>query len=122
MFDDRLGSRLVDHGDAGGNSSFEDFQPGTISTRSIGRFRKVLDKRDIAFIQACAKRYMKAFDYSMESLNFSFADRSEFYLLDLPLNLVRLGGWLTQNKITAKNSRKVPEHRLKVGYSNRAMN
>ena len=104
-----------DHGDVGGNSSFENFQPGTISTRSIGRFRKVLDKRDIAFIQTCVKSDMLAFDYPMEPVQFSPGDRSTFYLRDLPVNLVRLGGWLTMSRIADKKGRGVPEHRLKNG-------
>lgn len=104
-----------DHGDIGGNSSFENFQPGTISTRSIGRFRKVLDQRDIAFIQTCVKQDMIEFDYAMEPIQFSPGDRSMFYLRDLPLNLMRLGGWLTLTKVGDKKGRGVPEHRLKNG-------
>lgn len=102
-----------DHGDEGGNSSFEDFQPRTISTKSIGRFHQVLDKRDIAFIQACANRHMKTFGYSIEPLNFSLTDRSAFNFRYLPLNLVRLGGWLAINRIADKRGRSVPEHRLR---------
>lgn len=37
-----------DHGAIGGNSSFGRIEPGTISTRSIGRFRTVLSPEGIA--------------------------------------------------------------------------
>jgi hypothetical protein len=104
-----------DHGDVGGNSSFENFQPGTISTRSIGRFRKVLAQRDIAFIQTCVKRDMISFDYPMEPVQFSPGDQSKFYLVDFPLNLMRLGGWLTFERIAEMKGRGVPDHRLKNG-------
>ena len=102
-----------DHGDVGGNSSFEDFQPRTISTRSIGRFRKVLDKHDIEFIQACTKHHMADFDYALEPSKLSFTVRSAFYLLSFPLNLIRLSGWMALNSIADKKGRNVPKHRLK---------
>ena len=60
-----------DHGDIGGNSSFENFEPGTISTRSIGRFRKVLDPKDIAFIQTATGRDMVQFGYPLEPVQLS---------------------------------------------------
>jgi hypothetical protein len=58
---------------------------------------------------------MIAFDYPMEPVQLSTAERSTFYFVDLPLNLVRLGGWLTMNKIAEKKGSGVPEHRLKNG-------
>ena len=96
-----------------GNSSFEDFQPRTISTKSIGRFRKVLDQKDIAFMQTCVGRDMVAFDYALDPIELSAADRSMFYLVDLPVNYIRMTGWMTKNRYADKRGQSVPEHRLK---------
>ncbi len=98
-----------EHGNTGGNSSFENFQPGTISTKSIGRFRKVLDQQDIAFMQTCAGRDMVTFNYPLVPIQLSLGDRSLFYLVNLPMNYIRMRGWITLNK----RGKSVPEHRLK---------
>ena len=58
---------------------------------------------------------MLTFDYSLESVQLSATDRPAYYLIDLPLNLVRLGGWLTLSRINDKKGRAVPDHRLKNG-------
>jgi hypothetical protein len=50
-----------EHLEQGGDSSFGDIEPGVISTRSIGRFPKVISKDEIAFIQQFASYLMDEF-------------------------------------------------------------
>lgn len=101
-----------EHGDQGGNSSFDQFEPGTISTRSIGRFRKVLSKRQITFIQTCAGRDMVTFDYQLEHVQLTMNERLLFNVVDFPVNLARLVGWITIDRISEMRGKTVPTHRL----------
>ena len=104
-----------DHGEVGGNSSFENFEPGTISTKSIGRFRTVLDPQHIAFIQTATGRDMVSFDYPLEPVQLSSGDRAKYYLVDLPKNYIRMAGWIAVNNLANKRGRGVPKHRQRNG-------
>jgi len=100
-----------DHG-AGGNSSFERFEPGIVSTRSVGRFREVLDPRDLAFIQAVAGRRMREFGYVVEPVTWSpTASRAGYLLTEWPVQGVRLAGWLANDRLGGRR-RAVPTDRL----------
>ena len=101
-----------EHLEQAGDSSFERFKPGEISTRSIGRFRKVISSHEIAFIQMCAGRQMADFDYQVEPVQFSGSDRLLFYLVTLPTKLARLAGWFMRQKIREKRGRTIPVHRV----------
>jgi hypothetical protein len=95
-----------------GNSSFGSFAPGTISTRSIGRYRSTLSPRQIAFIQTCANRMMRAHGYTLDPVRLTPRDRSAFYLADLPVGRARLIGWTATRRISEWRDGGVPEHRL----------
>jgi hypothetical protein len=99
-------------GDWAGNSSFGRLEPGTVSIRSIGRYRSVLTPRQIAFIQTCARGLMDAHDYAPDPLWLTPRERSAFYLRDLPLGLARLLGWQAMRRFTDWRDGGVPEHRL----------
>jgi hypothetical protein len=98
--------------DDGGNSSFEQHEPGSISTRSVGRYRKYLTPRWIAFIQAAAGREMKALDYPLDDLHLSVRDRLLFTSVDLPLNTARLTAWRWREAYLDRVGRPIPESRL----------
>jgi hypothetical protein len=101
-----------DHGRVGGNSSFATFAPGAISTRSIGRFREVLPARDLAFIQAVARRPMRRFGYEPEPVSWSStSEQLRFRLGELPLDLARLTGWMAVDRVQGRR-RTVPAARL----------
>jgi hypothetical protein len=100
------------HRKTGGNSSFTKFEPGTISTRSIGRFRQVVAESDIAFIQTTLGQEMITFDYIPESVQMSPVSQAYFYLGALPVNLVRMAGWLTIETIAQRRGRNVPASRF----------
>jgi len=98
--------------DDGGNSSFEQHEPGSISTRSVGRYPKYLTPRWIAFIQAAVGREMKALDYPLDDLHLSARERLLFTLVDLPLNAARLTAWRWREAYLDQVGRAIPESRL----------
>ena len=98
--------------DDGGNSSFEQHEPGSISTRSVGRYRKYLTPRWIAFIQAAAGREMKSLDYALDDLQLSARERLLFSAIDLPLNAARLTAWRWREAYLDRAGRPIPESRL----------
>ena len=95
-----------------GNSSFGGFAPGTISTRPIGRYRSTLTPRQIAFIQTCAGRLMRAHDYVAEPRQLTAQERATFYLADLPVGQARLLGWMATRRFSDWRDGGVPDHRL----------
>jgi hypothetical protein len=79
----------------GGNSSYGKHGQGAISTAPIGRFRKTISGREIAFIQAYAKRDMIAYNYVLDPVRFSISDHLRFYFVDWPTNRSRMVAWRT---------------------------
>ncbi len=102
---------VPEYGHDGGNSSFERFEPGIISTRSIGRYRSVLSPHQIQFIQTCSGRGMAVFGYERDPVPTKIADRFAFYLTQLPVDLVRMRGWMAVEKLRTSNMLP-PAHRL----------
>jgi hypothetical protein len=98
--------------DEGGNSSFEQHQPGDISTRSIGRYRKYLAPRSIAFMQTVAGKEMTAHDYPIEPLHLSLKDRIFYNLYDLPINLARMAIWRYRESYLDRKGRSLPAYRI----------
>jgi hypothetical protein len=98
--------------DDGGNSSFEQREPGSISTSSIGRYRKYLTPRWIAFIQAAAGREMEALDYTLDDIHLSARERLLFTAVDLPLNAARLTAWRWREAYLDRVNRPIPSSRL----------
>jgi sulfotransferase family protein len=54
---------------------------------------RAMPEREIAFMQAYAKRDMVSYGYQPEPIRFSFGDRLAFYLVDWPANLVGMVAW-----------------------------
>jgi Sulfotransferase family len=103
--------------DAGGNSSYGEAEAGRISTRSIGRFRKVLSKRDIAFMQSHAKRDILLFDYDLDPIHFSLNDFLLFNLVERPANLARMMAWRAREAIDNMKGRTPPADRIVTDLS-----
>jgi len=101
-----------DHGAIGGNSSFGRIDPGTISTRSIGRYRAVLKPEEIASIQMSCGRYLNSYGYSTDPTGMSRRERAKFVVKDVPLTSIRIAGWITVDGINERRGRTVPERRL----------
>lgn len=100
--------------DEGGNSSYTTYKPGRISTRSIGRFRKVLSKRQINFLQLLCSKEMKALDYQLEQVQLPVQEKLIFYLLNVPDNLLRMAAWYLREAFLNFKGRPVPSYRIIV--------
>lgn len=98
--------------DEGNNSSNGQTEPGVISTKSIGRYRKVLSRHEIVFVQAQAWPEMLALDYTLDSLEFSSHERLQYACWDWPLNRARMFAWNTQDAVRDRIGRNVPSYRL----------
>lgn len=101
-----------DHGAIGGNSSFGRIEPDTISTSSIGRFRTVLRPEEIAYLQLSCGRYMKEHGYLPGPIGLSSRERSVFMVRDVPLNSLRVAGWVALDWVKERRGRTVPDRRL----------
>jgi len=98
--------------DDGGNSSYGSYDPGLISTSSIGRFRQVLSPRMIAFMQSVAGGDMLAYDYALDAIDLKGKDRAAFTLVDWPVNLARLAAWNTRETLLDRTGRSIPSNRI----------
>lgn len=93
-----------------GNSSFETFEPGTISTKAIGRFTAVLDRRDIAFIETVARRPMRRLGYLTPLEEATSLRTSDVpYLLE---NAARMWAWRIADTERPGRGSGVPDARL----------
>jgi hypothetical protein len=100
------------HRDRGGNSSYGSREPGRISTSSIGRFRKVLPARDLAFMQGYGHKEMVAQGYAIEPITLSLRERLRLYVLDWPDNLARIAVWRIVEAVRERKGRKPSPHTI----------
>jgi hypothetical protein len=77
----------------GGNSSFGSFGPAVITTGAVGRFRKSLSKREVAFIEACTRREMQSLGYLPEQSSLTLREMISYYLTFMPSNFARMVAW-----------------------------
>jgi hypothetical protein len=98
---------------SGSNSSYDLDRPrGVISTDSIGRYRQVLSKHDIAFMQSQARDGMEDMAYQIDSLQLNWSDQLTFNLGIVPLNRVRMLAWRSRESIRNRRGRPVPSYRI----------
>jgi hypothetical protein len=93
--------------DEGGNSSYGVYEPGRISTRSIGRFREVLSARQIAFMQLVCRPGMEAFNYALDPVK-----PGPSMVLDIPVNYLRMGIWYLREGFLNRIGRSLPSYRI----------
>ena len=105
------------HLEQDGNSSFERFKAGEISTKSIGRFSQVLSVGDIAFIQILAGVEMEEFGYRIHPVQLDGLEVLNFYAKTFPLNLARMTRSTIVNAFNDKRGRKIRPHRIVSGPS-----
>ena len=101
-----------DFRDRGSNSSYGTRTAGVISTDSIGRYRTVLSRRQIAFIQTVAGPALRRMGYHVDAPDLTRGDRLRFVLADLPLELARLAAWRAHNGIRNRTGRPLPTYRF----------
>jgi len=110
-----------EHLEQRGDSAFEKFALGEISTRSIGRFHKVISKREIALIQLLVGRYMNEFGYKIDLVRLSLGERLLFYTVTLPVSAARITRWLAFKKFRDLQGRRVRPHRVTDTYHGNPM-
>jgi hypothetical protein len=65
-----------------------------LSSQYIGIYRQEVPKQEIAFIQNTTKRSLETYGYSPQQVQFSLDERARYSFYTLPLNIIRLIGWL----------------------------
>jgi len=98
--------------ESGGNSSFEQIEPGAISTKPIGRYKEVLSQSEIAFTQLFTGKEMQALGYQKELVKFPFGEKIKFIVWTLPFQAVRMIGWMTLSSLSFIRKARVPEDRF----------
>ena len=98
--------------DKGSNSSYGSRTVGAISPESIGKFRKVLSPREIAFTQMVAATEMVRLGYSPDPLQLTRPARVQFVVGNLPLEGCRLVAWRAREAVRDRKGRPVPSYRL----------
>jgi hypothetical protein len=84
----------------GGNSSYGGFEAGTISTRSIGRFREAISTSDVAFIQKAAERPMTRHGYPPVATPLSGRARLQHFAANWPRNLLTMQAWRLRERLS----------------------
>lgn len=95
-----------------GNSSFGEIEPGTISTRSIGRFRNILDPKDIQFIQTFSGKLMIGADYQPEPFTYSGDHKARFWLVHVPFNGASMLKSRIEEAMTIRRGEAIPDNRM----------
>ena len=98
--------------DQGGNSSYSKRKPGKITTSSIGKYRDVLTKSQVAFLQLFSKRTMLKYGYQLDEIEFSFLDRVRFIFFDIPFEIARMLAWLGREAVLDRTGRDLPSERV----------
>jgi len=101
-----------DFREKGGNSSYKQRKPGRITTSSIGKFRSVLTKYQVAFLQLFSKSTLLKNGYPLEQTKFSLIDWLRFIVFEFPLNLARMIAWLGREAILNRVGRDLPAERV----------
>jgi hypothetical protein len=64
-----------------------------LSIEFIGRYRQIISKAELAFMQRYAGRDILAYGYELDPIRFSPVENLHFALIDLPANLARMLSW-----------------------------
>jgi len=98
--------------DEGGNSSYGQREPGKISASSVGKFRQVLSRRQVAFMQLFSRKTMQAHGYVPDEVRLGFVDWVRFIFFEFPFNLLRMLVWWMRESFLNRAGRKVPSERI----------
>ncbi len=96
----------------GSNSSYGPREPGRITPSSLGRYRQVLSKFEIAFIQSMAGKEMQEFEYSLDEIRFSPAEQVAYLSFHWPINFLRMAAWAVKETLQDRFGRTLPAYRL----------
>src|SRR5690606_10336403 len=98
--------------DEGGNSSYLQRKPGKITTSSIGKYKDVLNKSHVVFLQLFSKTTMLKYGYDLDNINLTFGERIQFLFLDFPINLMKMIAWFGREAILNITGRDLPSERV----------
>lgn len=98
--------------DEGGNSSYSKRKPGKITTSSIGKYKDVLTKYHIVFLQLFSKNTMMKYGYDLDEVHFSFVEIIRFIFLEFPINMVKMIAWFGREAILNLIGRSLPSERV----------
>lgn len=101
---------VAEQSEEGGNSSFGPIEPGTISTRSIGRHADVLDPGTIALIEALTGQGMAEHGYERGDRDLGAWMRLRL-AAEVPVGWARIQGWKIKGT-RGEAGEGVPENRL----------
>jgi hypothetical protein len=105
-------SGAAEHTNVGGNSSFEKIEPGKISKKPVGRYREVLSKLEIFYIERFTGKFMQQLGYEKERVKLSAGEMLRFYGRLLPASLVRMYGWMALTALKVSRGEPIPRSRL----------
>jgi hypothetical protein len=101
--------------ESGSNSSYGARAVGVISTDSIGRYKEVLEPRQIAFIQAAAGRELVQHGYQIDPVPMTAGERLRFAVTDRPYNRAVMAAWQARSAVGARRGQGVPDYRMVGG-------
>lgn len=102
--------------DIGSNSSYGARDVGVIATDSIGKYRKVLRPRQIAFMQSAAENELLDYGYELDDVNMSAGERLRLAVSDGPYHRMVMAAWRARRARGARRKHGVPDYRI-VGDS-----
>lgn len=92
--------------------------PELISTEFIGRYKKVIAKEELKFMQNFAGSKMKSFGYELDEIRLSPAENLKYLTRTFPDNWMRLTSWLVLEKIQrsypAQFGKTPPEDKIRL--------
>jgi hypothetical protein len=94
--------------DQGGNSSFGPQTPGSISTRSIGRYAEILDSTELAFIERLCREGMDEYGYPPSRPQ----PGAGFWVTEFPVLAARTSLWRLDEARQRRRGHRIPERRL----------
>ncbi len=100
---------------SGGNSSFNKIQPGTISTRSIGRYRDVLTPYETLFTQHLCAGIMRIFSYPLDEVKLTLNQKIKYYGWFLPILYLRMTAYNFIRALLAMRKNLAPANRFVDG-------
>jgi sulfotransferase family protein len=104
-----------EHRDAGGNSSFGDLEPGTISTKGIGRFRTGLSPMELRYLETTAGRPMRMVGYVPVHGPLPRGTRLRYFGWFFPVNALRMVAWMAIASVRTRRGGSIPRTRLAKG-------
>ena len=103
---------LPEQRESGGNSSFGDMEPGAISVRAIGRFAPRCRRPTSRTWSSWLAAPWSAWGTSRSASSSAPSARARFLAWQMPVNGLRMIGWMTQAHFREHRGVRVPQFRL----------